>query len=153
MRLSFYIALMLLSASCASHRPLVENRLVRDSVRVDSQTQLRDTLLKVPLARVRAALPLSDLKAAKPFKGLMRKDKNLRLVVRRIRDTLRIITQCDSLSLAAQIRDRIIRETRQKQVVQTRFVRQPYVPGWVKLLAWAGGLGLLFTGVKIARIL
>ena len=127
---------------------------MRDSLRIDSQTQLRDTLFKVPLARVRAALPLSALKqSAKPFKALVSKDKNARLVVRRIRDTLRIVAQCDSLSLAAQIRDRIIKETHRKRVVQTRVVRQPYVPGWVKILAWAGGLGLLFTGVKIARIL
>ncbi|MEH0008015.1 MAG: hypothetical protein V6Z82_04775 [Flavobacteriales bacterium] len=148
MRLILYISTIgFLSACCAVHKPILAGeQVVRDSVVVDTKTVLHDTVFVTPKSQVTTYVALSDL-GAKP---VVKQSKNARIVVKKINDTVFVQAGCDTLALAAKIKEHFIKEFH--ATVETEIVRQKYIPWWAKILCWAGGAALGFLGFKIAKI-
>lgn len=148
MRLNLYIAICFLLTGCTCQKPLIANRTIVDTVKVKSETIVHDTVFVTPKAQVKTRIALADL-GAKP---VVKQSRNARIVIQKVNDTVFVEGDCDTLALAAKIKEHFVKEIHDKQTVQTEILKQKYIPWWAKVLCWAGGAALCFGGFKIARI-
>ena len=148
MRLKPYIAICFLLMGCTCQKPVIDSRNVIDTVKVETKTLVHDTVFVAPKSQVTTHIALSDL-GAKP---VVKQSRNARIVIKRVNDTVFVQGDCDTLAIAAKVKEHFVKEFYDKQTVQTEIVRQKYIPWWAKTLAWAGGAALGFAGFKIVRI-
>jgi len=152
MKRFFYIGLLLLLiTSCQCPKMMTDTKVITDTLTIEKKIVERDTIFFTDTARVAVKVPVLKLKdASKPFKPIIKQHKNVRVIIKRVRDTIRFTAECDSIELAAKIKDRFIKEHHKKETVKTEIVQMRYIPKLVKLLAWLGGIALVLIGVKIA---
>lgn len=130
---------------------MTDTKVITDTLTVEKKIIERDTIFFTDTARVAVKVPVLKLKdTSKPFKPIIKQHKNARVIIKRVRDTIRFTAECDSLELAAKIKDQFVKEHHKKEIVKTEIVQMRYVPKLVKWLAWIGAIALVLAGVKIA---
>ena len=148
MRLNPYIAISFLLMGCTCQKPVIDSRNVIDTVKVETKTRVHDTVFVTPKSQVTTHIALSDL-GAKP---VVKQSQNARIVIKRVNDTVFVEGDCDTLALAAKIKEHFTKEVHDKATVQTEIIRQKYIPWWARVLCWVGGAALGFIGFKVVRI-
>lgn len=134
---------------CKSNRPTVtKNRVVKDSVSVTTSIVPRDTIVVVPRDSVNVRVSLKEL-GIEPTVATS-KSGDVKATIRRIEDT--IIVDCDvkELEMKLQLLDKEIEKLKSTKIVdtETKYVPERYVPWWVKILAWAGGIAIVYFALK-----
>lgn len=142
------LVLPLLMACGTAQKRWMDTRIVKDTIRIKETVTLRDTVFITPKASVQEVVRISDLK---PKKTLIKQEKNARVTIRKVHDTLYIRADCDTLQLVAQIKDKLKATTAVKEVTKTQFIDRPYTPLYMKALAWVGGLCILWVLFIIAK--
>ncbi len=137
-----------LVVGCRTAAPIIQTHTVSDTVWVETQTVIRDTVLTAPASRVQSDIAYTKL-LNQALNGFEKQFKNARLTVKTIRDTVRITCDCDSIALEAKLRNKIIREMHKTQIKTTEQVPVRYVPKWIKILAWVGGIAVLMLLIGI----
>ena len=141
------LLILMLVIGCGCPKQLVASQSVTDTLVVEKKVVLRDTVFQTKTAKVFVEVPTLNIEH---FDKLSAQEGNARVIIQRVRDTLRVTAQCDSLKLRAQLRDELTHEIQKTHVVDTQIIKVRYTPWPVKALAWVGGIGLGLIGVKIA---
>lgn len=146
MKKLFFLTLVLVAfASCKCPKIVADTQVVRDEIVRTKEVLVRDTIFVTDTAKVVVEVPVEKITEIPVIKY----HKNARVVVQKVHDTIRITAECDSIALAAKIRDKIVREQQVKEIVTTEIVRERYTPWMTKALAIIGGLTLGAIAVKL----
>lgn len=129
-----FILIVAVLSSCFCSK-VTDQQVIKDTVEVTKTVIIRDTILKTDTARVAVTIPLKGIQ--NPFKPVIKQNKNARIVIQKvnethfdtIREVLEIEAQCDSIELAAQIKDQLIKEQKEKVITETVVVYK--TPKWV----------------------
>lgn len=140
---------MILIAGCgANKRPLATTVNTLDSIRVDRQVVLRDTLVKLPYYKIGVSVAQDKLTED----PVTRTNGNAKVELYKKDDIIYANAVCDSLELKLQLKDELI-ETYRLQLKDTTITLPPeqikYVPWYIKALAWIGGIFSLYAVVRI----
>ncbi len=139
---SIFIVMLLVSVGCKSMQPTTQ--VVHDSVYVEKTktVTVTDTVFKTEAAQVSISYPCDSFKQG--LKPVSKTFKNATLKVERQGGQLKIDCACDTLSIKAQLRHTIETEYKARSqlqnIVTTKLIK--YVPWYVKILAWCGGISL-----------
>ncbi|AIM38088.1 hypothetical protein KO02_16400 [Sphingobacterium sp. ML3W] len=148
------LGLILLATACGSRKtgssiPLVLHQTIHDTVTVTKTVTERDTVFITKVANTNFKVDLKDLKEG--FKSGSQ-NKNAIAGIKVSDGKLEVDCTCDSLSIYAKIRDQITEKDRQridtKTILKTEHV--PYIPWYIKSLAWIGGIGIV---IIVGRVL
>lgn len=154
--ISVIAILLVMTAGCRSWRPLSQQHTVTDTTYVHTTVVERDTVLVTERDTVAITFDCDSILTA--FK------RNSNAVITRSNQAHVILTPdtagrltvtavCDTVAIAARIRDTLTREARIRTEVTVTEVPVPFVPWWVKGLAFVGGLaliiGIIITGIKL----
>lgn len=141
------------TAGCRLLRPAPE-KIVHDNVTNTITRTERDTVLVTKKATVTMTVQLPCPEAGKTFDPLIKKNVNALLKLAVIGNTLTADCECDTVALKAKLYDTFQKSSHIRTETSTRTVEVKYVPGWVKFLAWSGGIfwPLFLLGVYIKYI-
>lgn len=140
-----------LITGCKSSRqvPVTTNIIQQDTVRVTSTIRIRDTILVTQPAKASMDIQVEDLK-----EGFFRKNgsRNATVSARVTSGQLNMDCICDSLSIYAQLRDKMIQTDTQRGLTITNTVSKEikFTPWYIRVLAWMGGISLI---IIVSRIL
>lgn len=136
--------LLLGGASCKSSRSVQTERIVFDTTTVTVTNVERDTILIAPADSAHLFWQLPLLHPIQS-RGL----RNAKITaIPKDRGTL-VICECDSLAIAAKLRDKYVDKHRNRVETVTVSKTVYRTPKFIKLLAMSGGLALLFLVVII----
>lgn len=144
-------ALFLTTGCCRQQYPTVRDS-VKDSISVERHTVARDTIIKIPGDSVSITIPYASLNNdSTPFKPLQKNNGRASLkVTKQPNNDIQIACKCDSASIAAKVLDTYIKEHRQVETTKTIISpSEKYIPRWVKILAWIGGILLLLVTIAL----
>tara|TARA_B100000470_G_scaffold221958_1_gene214168 strand:- start:9163 stop:9681 length:519 start_codon:yes stop_codon:yes gene_type:complete len=148
--LALVTVLLILSAGgCKSKATLTESTTVRDSTVTTVTVVPRDTLVKVPGDSLRLTTTIAELRKAL----YITETRNRVMAAIGLQgDSLTVDCKIDSLLLELELRDTTINTLRDRleKTETVENVPEKYVPFLVKLLAWVGGLTLVYLGFKAA---
>ena len=136
--------ILMLVTACGGHKNIVATASVTDTLTVVRRIVERETSFKTDTARVYVSVPMFKILRD----TIIKQNKNARVIIKQIRDTLRITATCDSLEIRAKIKDELIHEIQNRVEVKTIIQKERYTPWPVKALAWCGGVGLGLIGLK-----
>ncbi|MCH4824293.1 hypothetical protein ML462_14045 [Gramella lutea] len=150
----FFILLLVISLyGCGSQRrPITNTVSTLDSTYVDSRIRLRDTVIKVPFQKVSISADQQDLTE----KPITKSNGKANVSLFKKDNVIYANAECDSLELQLKLKDSIISTFRQVKTDTTITLppeRIKYIPWIVKILAWIGGLSLLYFGWKLFRFI
>lgn len=148
--LALVTVLLILSAGgCKSKATLTESTMVRDSTVTTVTVVPRDTLVKVPGDSLRLTTTIAELRKAL---YITETRNRLTAAIGLQGDSLTVDCKIDSLLLELELRDKTINTLRDRleKKATVEYVPEKYVPFLVKLLAWVGGLTLVYLGFKAA---
>lgn len=148
-RIGFIFIGLLLLAGCANTVPVVKkSQHVKDSVVTQIKYVPRDTIVVVPKDSMNVKVSLEDL-GINPYTEVS-KSGEIQATIQRIEDTIIVDCQVEELQLKLELLDKKIKTLKMREVVNTERVEVPkrYVPWWVKLLAWAGGIAIVWLALK-----
>lgn len=107
---------------------------------------VRDTVIKKEESKASASVPLKDVK--KGFKHDF-KNKDASGSIEEKDGNLNVTCKCDSLEIRVKLQDKII-ETLKKKVTEKTTPRPvQYIPWYIKILAWVGGIFLAFAIIMV----
>lgn len=135
--------------SCGGTEPIVQkNKVVKDSIRTVVQYVPRDTIVVVPKDSVNIEVSLKDL-GLDPFIASSASGE-VQATIQRIEDTIIVDCQVEELRLKLELLDKKIKTMKTHTTVETERVEVPkrYVPWWVNILAWTGGIALVFMALR-----
>lgn len=138
---------LLVFSSCSRKSIPVESIVVHDTIEVVKTTQLRDTVIISPSAKVDLQLPCPDLNIT----AQQVKNKQAKLSVTPIQSGVQIDCECDTLGIVAQMKDTFTNTHQKSETVKTVVVKEKYIPKWVKILAIVGASSVLSLGFVIIR--
>lgn len=144
-QLLFVVFLVVAFTACKCPKIVADTQVVRDEIVRTKEVLVRDTIFVTDTAKVVVEVPVEKITEVPVIKYR----KNARVIVQKVRDTIRITAECDSIALAAKIRDKITREQSVKEIVTTEIVRVRYTPGLIKALAIIGGIALGAIAIKL----
>jgi hypothetical protein len=149
MKLFYYIlALVVLTGCGGGKRPLATTVSTLDSTHVIKRVQERDTIVRLPFYKVGLVIHQDEL-GEEP---VSRKSGNARLEMYKKNDSIYASAECDSLELQLKLRDSIISTYRNRKT-DTTITLPPeeieFVPWPVKMLAWLGGILLLYLVIRL----
>lgn len=135
----------LLLSSCASLRPVKET-VIYDTVRVDNQVVIRDTIIKSVRATVTDTfeVPCPEMNL-----NISRQSGHAKLRVNITGGQGSAECICDSTEIRAQIRDHYEKIYHARGEKKTRIITKKYVPKWIKFLAWSGAIFYLLLLIII----
>lgn len=160
MKTLLYIAILsmmaVLTVGCKHTAPTVQTVTVHDTTYTETRIVERDTVLLAPASQVDVSMQVDQLLNAASNR-FEKQIKNAKLSIVRVNDTINIGCECDTLALAAKIRDRYINRWRKTLTSEVKTVPEKFVPGYVKILAWIGGgvslIILILAAIQIIKIL
>lgn len=141
----FIVLILVAFTACKCPKIVADTQVVRDEIVRTKEVLVRDTIFVTDTAKVVVEVPVEKITEVPVIKYR----KNARVIVQKVRDTIRITAECDSIALAAKIRDKITREQSVKEIVTTEIVRVRYTPGLIKALAIIGGIALGAIAIKL----
>lgn len=154
MKKLFYILLIgfgaLLLFGCKSQKPtLTKSRVVKDSVSVTTRIVPRDTIVPVPGDSLRFSVPLEAI-GIEPIKAVSESGK-VKASISRKDDQIIVDCKTEELELKLRLLDKEIEKLKTTKVVETetKYVPERFVPWWVKILAWAGGVSIALLALKL----
>lgn len=139
------IALMSLTCmlfACRSSRPAISTTYL-DSTFTSTRTVDRDTLITAPAAETAASIEVADILSGE-FTQTATRSGQANVTIYRKGNTLQVDCRCDTLAIAAKLRDTYTDQRRQVSAVSTNTVEKRYVPWYTKVLAWAGAAAIVF---------
>ncbi|MDP1708091.1 MAG: hypothetical protein Q8L89_03385 [Gammaproteobacteria bacterium] len=141
--------LALLASSCKTTSTASHQLTVTDTTQVDRSVRERDTLILIPSATALLNIALGDLTGLSRPWTVQSGHATISAVV--LKDTLYMKAHCDSMTLELTMRDSIINTLRSRNSVSetVEIVREPFVPDFVKVLAWIGGIALLLLLIML----
>lgn len=134
-------------SSCGRKSIPEESIVVKDTIEVVKTTQLRDTVIISPSAKVDLQLPCPDLNIT----AQQVKNKQAILSVTPISSGVQIDCECDTLGIVAQMKDTFTNTHQKVETVKTVVVKEKYIPKWVKVLAIVGASSVLSIGFIMIR--
>lgn len=147
--LLFVCSVMLLVGCSRKVTPPTSSKVTSDSIITDRYVIERDTTLKTPSALVGLKIPLTTIKEG--FKPVENSKKQSKVSAKVENGNLVVDCKCDSLEIAAKIRDTYESALRKTTTVETITQEVRYVPWYIKLLAWIGAFALTGLVVLLAR--
>ncbi len=149
-KILFFLIILFSVASCCSRKPISASKTIHDTIRVSEFVKVRDTVFVTKPTGTSIDIPVSKITEIK--NPIISKKDNSTLTVRREKDTVFIDCDCDSIKLKAQIRDKIINKDRIRSEVELREVPVKFIPWYIKILAWIGGIFIVvIIGVMIGK--
>ncbi|MGY5253293.1 hypothetical protein [Sphingobacterium spiritivorum] len=140
-----------LITGCKSSRqvPATTAIIQQDTIRVTSTIRIRDTILVTQPAKASMDIQVEDLKEGFVLKNSSR---NATVSARVTSGKLNMDCICDSLSIYAQLRDKMIQTDTQRRLTITKTVSKEikFIPWYIRVLAWLGGISLI---IIVGRIL
>ncbi|MNS03117.1 hypothetical protein D3C72_344450 [compost metagenome] len=112
----------------------------------------RDTNIYSPEAAAGLHIPLSEVKQG--LKPVKKSNKQATVTAQVVGNQLYVDCECDSVAIAAKIRDTETRQTSVKTVTET--VQVKFIPLFVTVLAWIGGASILvgvFSALRLFKVL
>lgn len=152
MKQFLYIFVFILILGCGSKRPIVNTVNTLDSTSVERMVRLRDTIIKIPSSKVGVSAHVNDLND----EPIRRSIGNSTVELYKKNDSIFANATCDSLELKLQLQDSLINTYRLRETDTTITlppVEVKYIPWFIKILAWIGGLSLLYFGFKFFRFI
>lgn len=146
------LAFILLTSCGGQKRPIVNTVSTIDSTYTTKQIRKRDTIISVPFYKIGVSAPVGDLNETPVTKSNGRASVNLW----RLNDTIYANAVCDSLELEIELLEETIttlRERRTDTVKTLPPVEVKYIPWYIEILAWAGGLLFIFLGYKLIKLI
>lgn len=150
-------ALSLSLASCKSAKPTV-TYAAKDSTYESTKLIPRDTTVVAPAAYTDFSVSLYDLNAAintakkgEPVTVGTSQAKQAYAVATIQDGKLKVRCGCDTVGILARLKDTYILKTRTITITKTVTpppVEVKYIPWYVKLLAWYGGLSAVWLAIK-----
>ncbi|MBX7204153.1 MAG: hypothetical protein K1X81_01900 [Bacteroidia bacterium] len=119
----------------------VTTRETHDTVFVSKTITVTDTVFKTEATQVSEWLPIDSL--LKPdLNPVTKQFKNARLTITRYAGGIKADCDCDTLAIKAQLIHTQEKEYRARSQTETKTItiRERYVPGFIKFLAWSGGI-------------
>lgn len=154
-----FLSFVLVVTSCACGRGAVtqQNDIRYDSVYIEKKQVLRDTTLVTPRANITFKQPLNDFQTA--FKTpVIKQNKQAKVRLQIIRDTLHVQAECDTLTYHATLKDSFYSAAKTKIQIKEVIKEIPvkYTPKLMRYFAWLGMfcLGALigYLGLKIFKL-
>ena len=152
MKQFLYIFIFILILGCGSKRPIVNTVNTFDSTYVEKFVKIRDTIVKIPSSKVGVVADAKDLNE-EPIK---RSNGNSTVELYKKNDSIFANASCDSLELQLKLKDSLISTYRLRETDTTITlppVEIKYIPWLIKILAWIGGLSLLYFGFRLFRFI
>lgn len=153
MKRSFlFMVLILALVGCRNRQPITKTTTVTDTVYTTETIVERDTVLYTDTSSVGLSFDCDSLfkalqSASKPLKM---KQKNANLVFKiEPGGRLHARASCDSLKVELAIKDKIIKELRKRSEKTTVEIPVKYIPRFVEILAWIGGVLSLIVLVAL----
>jgi hypothetical protein len=140
------IAAVFLALGCKSVRPAADTT-VKEVVSVDTYTQERDTTIITPPSTVAISIPLENVKTG--FNSGLNRHSNAKVVASVNDGKINIVCTCDTLAIAAKLRDQFKKEIKHTNTKETIVVPEPFTPWPILALAWIGGGGLLLIVISL----
>lgn len=145
------ILVLIFAAGCGSQKTasVEEHTTVKDSTVVTYQPV--DTIISIPGEKVKVEVPVSELSGIPLVKSGERASLSISML-----DEV-ITAECNVEELEKKIRllNKIIENHKETVSVKTETIIEEvkYVPWYIKIPAWIGGLVLLFFGWKLIKLL
>lgn len=154
--IAFLTAVVLLTATaCRSSKPVATSTVITDSTTVERTTSERDTTITASADTANVTIPLEQLKDS--FKAEVKGKQQARAKVTVKANKLHVECQCDTMAINAKLRDTYEQILRNTHRTDTVIVPVKFIPKWVKILAWIGGLWIaafvIFICLKLSKIL
>lgn len=135
---------------CRTLCPPGERIVTHDTLSTETVVHIHDTILYSAPASVTGEIALGDLIIKEKFKPVKTSYKHATLTQKVVNDTLVSTCLCDTAAIRAQYRDVITNRVRSSLSKETLPpVEVKYIPWWVKILAWIGGISSLFLLIGI----
>lgn len=144
------LMLAVLLSSCGNRRAISKLQPTSIEEITDSTYTLekivpRDTLITIAPDSLRMRVLLSSLPENKPV--VVQSHSGMEVRVVRVADTLLVDCATQTRELWIALADKV-REIRQlKKHTKTITVPVPYIPWWVKILAWTGGIAICLLAI------
>ena len=140
-----FALILVVFASCKCPKIVTDTQVVRDEIVRTKEVVVRDTVFITKPTKVFVEVPIEKITEVPVIKYR----KNARVVLQKVRDTIRVTATCDSIALAAKIKDQLTTEKQVKEIVTTEIVRVRFIPWTVKALAIIGSGCLIVFGTKL----
>lgn len=138
---------VLVTGCCGAKRIPTTSVSTLQATTIEKVVRERDTIVNLPYYKVGVAIHQDKITEDPIF----RKTGNARVEVYKKNDSIFATAECDSLELQLKLRDSII-STYTELKTDTTVTLPPeeikYIPWPVKMLAWIGGLTLLYFGIR-----
>lgn len=151
MRLIGFILLVLIMGGCTGKRALsaLQPTLIEhtvDSVYTIERIVPRDTLIIVPSDSLKMRVSLIDLKENTPVYATSKSGK---MEVKVVREADTLIVDCaeQNRELWIALADKVKEIRRLRKHTNTIEIPVVFVPWWVKVLAWTGGLAIVLLAI------
>ncbi|TWP30515.1 hypothetical protein ETU09_00510 [Apibacter muscae] len=135
---------------CGSRKPHPSHKTETNTLIVEKTTTYRDTVFVTEKAKASVTTPVENLNE----KPQVSKNKNATQSLYKDKDgNIVADCECDSLQIAAKIKQELQKETLETVITETQIQKVPYVPFLVKCLAWIGGGAVVFLiGVLLIKM-
>lgn len=146
------LAFILLTSCGGQKRPIVNTVSTIDSTYTVKETRKRDTIISVPFYKIGVSALVKDLNE----KPVVKTDGRASVSLRKVNDTIYADAICDSLELEIELLEETIttlRERRTDTIKTLPPVEVKYIPWYIEILAWAGGLLFIFLGYKLIKLI
>ncbi|MEH6405760.1 MAG: hypothetical protein V7767_00620 [Leeuwenhoekiella sp.] len=148
MRLIIVTLLVLLLSSCGGGKPTLTRSVTeKDSTWTKVSTIKRDTIITIPGDSIKIRIPILDITEEPVTRYGVRSSAS----VRKENEDLVIDCKCDEYKQQIELMEKLIEqhETYEKLLKETVLKPERYVPWYIKILAWIGGISILGIGVIV----
>jgi hypothetical protein len=150
MRTLLALIIIVLLASCGSQQPVFvgKDTVVKDSTVTTESFQTRIDTIYVPGDTVRLVADIDRI-SEKPI--IVDNGRIMASLSRKL-DKIQVECLVDDLEYQIELKDKIIEKlisSTKTETITLPPVEVPYVPWHIEILAWIGGLSLLYFGIRI----
>jgi len=152
--LIFIICALFLLVSCGTQKPqLKKETYIKDSISVEKQTVWKDTTITVPADSLRIKVKLEEL-SIKPIRAVS-ESGNMAAEISKVNDDLIVDCKVDELVKQVQLLETTIKQLTSRFEADKETVEVPvkFIPWYVEILAWVGGIGLLVVIIYVGSLI
>ncbi len=143
----FLPAICLLLTACRTTRQVAKNTESTINQVTESKVNYRDTIFYTPKSETSITIPVSDFKKCPEtdFKTVLKtisepktytqKNGNATATVKVLHDTLTVTAECDSIALAAKIKQEYYKDYLEKVKLNDQYVQEQTKTNWQMVIA------------------
>ena len=152
--LIFLVIVILTLGGCGTSKPtqLTKTTTVKDSIWTEVQKVKRDTTITIPGATTYIRIPVYELTEVPVTKTSGRSTAS----IRKVGNNIEVQCECAKYKAKIQFLETIISQYQKIQELteNTIIVPEKFVPWWVKIFAWLGGIALAFgIGLLVIKVI